>query len=288
MQNEPSLVIAEDDETSLLDLLLVVVQNLRLLLITPLAVGLAALGVTSVLPNTYDSRVVQMGDMQLVNIYNTVQLRDALMAELKYAQPDEDLDSARERLAKDLIVSFNSNTKTVFIRARASSPEAALHMANLAVAQASLLNRSRLDDLSRLRAQFDLATKREYEYSKGLERIAQQIEKAPPGASENILKVQVQMVDASRDAQIALSSLTDALAKAQRFDLVQQPTLPTKPVSRKPAMVAAVAALASGFLLLIFVFMRQALRHAETDPDSAQKLAQLRTAWGRALGRARA
>ena len=246
MQSESNLDVSTDDEISLLDLLLVVVQNLRLLLITPLVVGLVALGVTSMLPRTYESTAVQMGDTQLVSMYNSAQVRDAVVAELKYARPDEDLDSARERLSNDLKATFNNKDKTVGITARAPKPEAAQRMANVAVAQANMLNQSR--------------------------------------ASSNLSSTQVQLVDASRDAQISLSSLVDALTKVQRFDILQQPTLPTKPVPKKRAMLGAIAALATGFLLLIFVFTRQALRNAETNPESAQKLAQLRTAWRRAVG----
>ena len=42
--------------------------------------------------------------------------------------------------------------------------------------------------------------------------------------------------------------------------------------------------LASGFALLLFVFIRQALRGAGADEASAQKLQSLRTGWRRALG----
>jgi tyrosine-protein kinase Etk/Wzc len=46
----------EDDEISLLDLLLVVVENLRLLVLGPLAVGLAALGISFTIPPTYTAK----------------------------------------------------------------------------------------------------------------------------------------------------------------------------------------------------------------------------------------
>ena len=46
----------EEDEISLLDLLLVVVENLRLLVLGPLAVGLTALGITFMIPPTYTAK----------------------------------------------------------------------------------------------------------------------------------------------------------------------------------------------------------------------------------------
>jgi uncharacterized protein involved in exopolysaccharide biosynthesis len=46
----------EDEEISLLDLVLVVVENLRLLVLGPLAVGLAALGISFMIPSTYTAK----------------------------------------------------------------------------------------------------------------------------------------------------------------------------------------------------------------------------------------
>ena len=45
----------QDDEISLLDLALTVAENLRLLIIGPIAAGLIALGVSSLLPKTFES-----------------------------------------------------------------------------------------------------------------------------------------------------------------------------------------------------------------------------------------
>lgn len=47
--------LAADDEISLLDLALTVAENLRLLIIGPIAAGLIALGVSSLLPKTFES-----------------------------------------------------------------------------------------------------------------------------------------------------------------------------------------------------------------------------------------
>ncbi len=58
-QSENKLVAdqsEDEDEISLLDLLLVVVENLRLLVLGPLAVGLAALGISFMIPPTYTAK----------------------------------------------------------------------------------------------------------------------------------------------------------------------------------------------------------------------------------------
>lgn len=71
-------------------------------------------------------------------------------------------------------------------------------------------------------------------------------------------------------------------AVIQVVDLAQPPSRKSKP---KKAMIAVLATLASGFVLLLFVFVRQALRNAAQDAEAASKLLKLRAAWARALGR---
>ncbi|MCX8516993.1 MAG: Wzz/FepE/Etk N-terminal domain-containing protein [Rhodoferax sp.] len=66
---------------------------------------------------------------------------------------------------------------------------------------------------------------------------------------------------------------------------VVDPALPPERKSKpKKAMIAMVATLASGFVLLLFVFMRYALRAAQQNPETSQKLLNVRQAWHRALG----
>ncbi len=72
-------------------------------------------------------------------------------------------------------------------------------------------------------------------------------------------------------------------AVIQVLDAAQPPEKKAKP---KKALIAIVATLAAGFAFLLFVFIRQALRNANKDPESAQKLADLKTGWQKALGKA--
>jgi len=56
--------ISDEDEVSLLDLLLVLVENLWLLILGPLAVGLSALGISFLIPETFTAKVVLMPPQQ--------------------------------------------------------------------------------------------------------------------------------------------------------------------------------------------------------------------------------
>ena len=70
-------------------------------------------------------------------------------------------------------------------------------------------------------------------------------------------------------------------AVIQVVDLALPPELKSKP---KKGMVAFVSTLASGFVLLLYIFVRHAVRGAAADPVMASKLSKLKLAWRRALG----
>ena len=71
-------------------------------------------------------------------------------------------------------------------------------------------------------------------------------------------------------------------AVIQVVDTALPPELKSKP---KKALIAVLTTLATGFALLLFVFIRQALRGASKDEESAAKLASLKSSFGKALGR---
>jgi hypothetical protein len=85
--------------------------------------------------------------------------------------------------------------------------------------------------------------------------------------------------------QFELAKVDEAREGAviQVLDIAHAPEKKAKP---KKAMIAIIAALASGFVLLLFVFARQALSNAGQDSESAKKMSQLKKSWLRALGRA--
>lgn len=71
-------------------------------------------------------------------------------------------------------------------------------------------------------------------------------------------------------------------AVIQVIDVAKPPERKSKP---KKALIAVVATLAAGFALLLWVFVRHALRNARQDAASAQKLGMLSAALRRSVGR---
>ena len=71
-------------------------------------------------------------------------------------------------------------------------------------------------------------------------------------------------------------------AVIQVVDVAVAPDRKSKP---KKGLIGLLATLAAGFALLLFVFVRHAYRNAAHTPDTAEKLARLRSTWAKTLGR---
>jgi uncharacterized protein involved in exopolysaccharide biosynthesis len=71
-------------------------------------------------------------------------------------------------------------------------------------------------------------------------------------------------------------------AVIQVLDIAEPPERKVKP---KKAMIAIIATLASGFVLLLFVFIKSALKSASQNQETQQRLSALQASWKKALGR---
>lgn len=71
-------------------------------------------------------------------------------------------------------------------------------------------------------------------------------------------------------------------AVVQVVDVAQAPERKSGP---KRGIISALATLAAGVVLLLFVFVRQAVRNAESDPEAAGKLEKLSATWRKVTGR---
>lgn len=70
------------------------------------------------------------------------------------------------------------------------------------------------------------------------------------------------------------------------IQVVDKAITPERKSKPKRGLIAALTVLLAGFLLLIFVFVRQGLRNAAEQSESAARMTQLRSSLQRAIGRA--
>ncbi|MDI1244789.1 MAG: Wzz/FepE/Etk N-terminal domain-containing protein [Rhodoferax sp.] len=386
--NEPTISSPEDDEISLLDLLQVVADNLRLLVLGPLAVGLLALGITFAIAPTFTattkfmppqqqqsaaaSMLQSLGALgglagaatgiknpadQYVAFMKSRTVQDALIDRFKLLDRYEAKykDSARQALNANVMIASGKDG-LITIDASDTDPVFAAQLANAYVEElGQLLSRLAVTEAQQRRMFFekqlnntkdkltkaDLALKASGISSnvlksnpiaavEGLAKLkatiaAQEIklasmrgyltESAPDfkQARTELSAMRAQLNQAEKEEPASTGADSDYITKFRDFkyhetlfelfakqyemaridesregaviqvvDVALPPELKAKP---KKALIAMITTLATGFALLLFVFIRQALRGAAKDKESAVKIAALKDSFGKALGR---
>ena len=188
------------------------------------------------------------------------------------------VDQARSRLQGQVNVTVGRSDKLLNINVTSTSPAAAQQLNQLVLEQIFEKTRPRGAEQARLQAQLQheqasFATAAQLEQS-----LASQL--AAGKANDRASETYVVLLASNSARLVTIQTLEAQLAGLQPSDVVQPATLPEHPTQPKKSLMAVVAALATGFALLLFVFVRQALRNAGAQPESAAKLTRIRQTLG--------
>ncbi len=286
-----------DDEISLLDLLLVVAENFWLLVLGSCSAAVLGFVAAGFFQPTYVSKAVLHGERLLVVGGKEVPLfSPAEVAQL--ATSAATLSGAASALAQtgfaaeaqglQAQAASGSSSGTVKASVVRNSPSISLEVSasNAPAAQATLQavidallaqSRPQGDEFATLQAnlQRDMAT---LERSRAIEAsLAQQISSA--GASGP------QAASAYGNVLAAITALSASVAEQQARlqglpadSVLVPPTLPQQPAKPKRALITVLSGLVAGFVLLLWVFVRQSWRNAQADPAALEKIQRIRLA----------
>jgi capsular polysaccharide biosynthesis protein len=266
----------QDDEISLLDLALTVAENLRLLIIGPIAAGLIALGVSSLLPNTFESvAILNVIDQpeKVASLATSAAVLDPVAEQIGLTK-SATKDAARAELRERLSMAVGRKDGLLTLTTKGESGEEAQALANLVLAQLFVAVAPKGQDATDLEKSLSLARSLYANNQLVIERSSALMGAAK---SENAVNA-VNAVNAGLQGYAELIALQQSLAAKIASDerslrgltetsLAQTPTLPTQHVAPKRSLISGLAALATGFALLLFVFIRKALANAAVGED---------------------
>lgn len=275
---------SEDDEISLLDLLQIIVDNLRLLVIGPIVAGLLALAAASFWPKTYESTAILKAEPIVASIMLSASVLDPIASSLGYTA-QMPADNARTKLKEQIKANINAKDKLLTLTAQANSPQAAQALAQAVLQQTYTQSQPRDSEKLRLQKQLVQAQAREKEATQTAQLLGRKLDAAGSAGASEVAQGYAQMIGVVKDSQNAQIEIEQKLQGLDPSALVQEATLPTKQVSPKRSLIAIMVALAAGFALLLIVFIRQAVRNASQSEESAQKINALQASWRKALGR---
>lgn len=290
--------VDEENEVSLLDLLVVVAENLKLLIVGPFVVGLLALSVGFAVPQSYVSQAILALPMPTTTTPTTTPtptptqaaammvsplVLDPVIESLKLAE-GRHIEVARKELAKEVKATVGKDG-LLRLDVTAASPAQAQTIANAVIdhwLHSTVPSEQDRADLEKRLAWAQVS----------LESVRRLLAGLTTEAGVNSLGKPLTRGEAGTSivavGELQARYLSDVLSIPRqlkglvRDDVVKQPpTLPIEPGAPKKGLIAVLSALVSGFALLLWVFVRQAWRrNAALDPQAAEKLAKLRAALG--------
>lgn len=269
----------QQEEIDLLDILVTLAENLKLLILGPLLVGLCALGIAYVVPKAFESIAVLKAEQATASLMTTAAVLDPVAADLGLTKVDT-AEEARRLLREQIKVAVGRNDKLLTLTVSAPAPQQAQAIANAVLQQTYAQSRPKASELVRLETQLKDAKARTKNAETAAEGLLKRLELGGAGGGAELARGYAELLNAAAAAQNQVAALQVQLEGLTDAQLVQPPTLPQKASKPKKGLIAIGATLAAGLALLLFVFVRQAVRGAATDAGAASKMARIRRALG--------
>lgn len=273
-------------EIELLDLLIVIAENLKLLVIVPLLIGLAALGAAFFIPPTFESQsilnpnkagVTAPGQL-LASYIKSADVMKTVANELQF-EPAASTEQRYKHLEKLVSVSVGKQDQLVTLKTQGASPERA-RLINTTIWKHVLpLTIPRSTELTRLQTQLQ-SEKERLQSSERLEASTAKLLSSGHANAEGTARLYGELLTANSARLSTIATLEAQLEGLTEENLAQQATLPDAAIKPKKALIAVAAVLGSGCFLLLFVFVRHALGTARQDADLAGKIHRIRCAVG--------
>jgi hypothetical protein len=273
----------EENEISFVDLLLVVADNLKLLILGPLLVGLLALSITYTLPQSFTSQAhLNWGDSAkaVEAMMRSPAVLDAVLKQ--YPSPLGVTDRARDVLDKKFHFGTHSaSSKTEVdvtkLEVEDEIPERAQGLANALIDAWLATTKPQPDRTLELKLKLKVNQDALKTVSQLLDRMAGETTKLlQPNVKYEMGTQAVQLLQL-RNGYVEAIAVIELQLRGQTRDVVASaPTFPTKATKPQKGLIAVLAALGSGFALLLWMFLRQAWMNTAQDPETLKKKARLR------------
>ena len=270
----------QDYEISILDILVVLAENIRLIILIPLVVGLIALGVSLLIPPTYQSiSWLNLGE-SAESAMKSEEVMEKVLEKTDWIKGSS-REAALKKLTKKLQIIFNKKDNYLSITSEAATPQQAVDL------NTALINAYRTYSLPKGKAlegineNIRILSDELIILEQAAKKISANVDKVVPGTEgDNVARAYATINDKIVTVKQSLYGYRQSLIGFGTEVVIQHPTLPEKPIKPKKAQIAIMATLASGFLTILYVFIRAAFRNLNADAEASEKLARIRKGLG--------
>ncbi len=272
----------EDDEISLLDILVILAESWKLLVFGPLIAGVLAGGLSLLLPKTFESVAIVRLTEEEAALLHAAPVLDPLIEKFGLlADSGGIVDDARQSLKSRLTYAVDKKTKLTTITTKGRTPDAAQALGSSAITlllkelqikgqEKILLEKTIAINVRAIETAEDAMESIQHTLKKGvLSDLVQE------SAIKNLAVINTEIAKRSQENETLRQKLESKGAEV----FVQEPSLPQRKAAPKRGLIVFLAILASGFALLIFVFIRKAWESAAQEKEAMQKIALIKKAF---------
>ncbi len=274
--SEPLQPIQHAD-VGLLDILVTLSENIKLLIVGPLLVGLCALGIAFVVPKTFESIAVLRADQATASLMTTAVVLDPVATSLGLTQ-EESVEEARRLLREQIKATVGRTDKLLTLTVSATAPQQAQAIANAVLQQTYVQSRPKGSERARLETQLQDAKARTKSAEDAAVTLLKRMDSNGATGSTESARGYAELLNVAAAAQNQVAAFQAQLEGLTDAQLVQPPTLPQKASKPKKGLIAIGTTLAAGLVLMLFVLVRQTVRGSVKDANAASKMARIRRA----------
>mgnify|MGYP000025131722 CR=1 FL=1 len=273
----------EDDEISLLDILVTLAESWKLLVFGPLIAGVLAGGLGFLWPKTFESVAIVRMTEEEVALLHAAPVLDPLIEKFGLlAEADGILDEARQDLKKRLNFAVDKKTKLATITAKARTPDAAQALGVSAIAFVLKELQTKGQEKALIEKVIAINVRAIASAEDAIESIQRSLKRG--ATSDQFQESAVKNLAVIHSDIAKLSQQNEELR--QKLEprgvevFVQEPSLSQRNVSPKHGIVILITILISCFILLVVVFARKAFQSTLLDQDAASKFNQIKSHLG--------
>lgn len=280
-QKVPGNAPDSEAKAGILDVLVIVAENIKLLVFGSLAVGLIALGICFVVPQTYQSVAVFQADSGTASLMTTATVLDPVITSLKLDQ-NSTLEDARNELQRNIKTAIGRADKLLTLTVLAPSAIQAQAIANAILQRTFEESRPKSTVRTRLETQLAETTTRFKNAQEVGESLRKRLESSGMVASSSseVARGYAELLSAAGAAQAQILTLEAQLEGLSDAHRIQPATLPERPVKPRKALTAIGATLAAGLVLLLLIFMRRGFEAVLVNQTHSEKLSRIRKSLG--------
>ena len=253
LQVNETIQPVQQEEIDLLDILVTLAENIKLLILGPLFVGICALGIAYIVPQTFESIAVLKAEQATASLMTTASVLDPVAADLGLTKVDS-AEEARKLLREQIKVSVGRNDKLLTLTVSAPAPQQAQAIANAVLQQTYVQSRPKGSDLTRLETQLKDAKARTKSAEDAAGALLKRMESNGAAGSTESARGYAELLNVAAAAQNQVAALQAQLEGLTDAQLIQAPTLPEKASKPKKGLIVIGATLAAGLALMLFCF----------------------------------